>query len=330
MDLAHKVYITGDINSAVVTNVFQQVQEINLRHATTKWDESYILIVINSNGGNTASAFAIMSILKTLPKKASKLAINIGEASSSAFDIFLSFKNRASVEGSVFVLHYAQLYFGGGVQPSWLEREAEVLKKMNAKMIRCFKRKLKLTKTDYKIMKQGGDVLIYNKQAFKKGLINYRFKGDRMDKVKFRRRLNNVINTLYKLPEEIRLGGHHLDMEEGLVHSPRTDFTNECGTVHCLGGWYLLAKYWSDVDGAKGLFSNGKRDVNKGVSYTEGINAMMEDLTGDLFKLPVGWIPCDTVFDRLDVLEWLLTEEEWGNCLIDGIFFDYGGVSFRL
>ena len=143
-----------------------------------------------------------------------------------------------------------------------------------------------------------------------------------MDKVKFRRRLNNVINTLYKLPEEIRLDGYRLDMEEGLVHSPRTDFTNKCGAVHCLGGWYLLAKYWSDVDGAKGLFSNGKRDVNKGVSYTEGINTMLEDLTGDLFKIPVGWIPCDTVFDRLDVLEWLLTEEEWGNCLLAGIFFD--------
>lgn len=67
-----------------------------------------------------------------------------------------------------------------------------------------------------------------------------------------------VIDNLYSILPLTLENEHHLDMTE-----PCVNYFHECGTVHCVGGWYAIACYKETVFITDECFN-----------YNDGANAM--------------------------------------------------------
>lgn len=72
-------------------------------------------------------------------------------------------------------------------------------------------------------------------------------------------------SILHRLPE------NHLDMRVAVVYRRKQQFLHECGTVHCVAGWYYLAsKTDIELEAAKTRTSY--------IGFTSGVMIMREDL----------------------------------------------------
>ena len=82
--------------------------------------------------------------------------------------------------------------------------------------------------------------------------------------------LLTVVNNLKKITPFVEKGEFNID--EPHVSSKKDG--HQCGTVHCMAGWYLLAKEW---DG-KSFFLKPRFVSDSEVGFEFGILAICEDL----------------------------------------------------
>lgn len=105
-----------------------------------------------------------------------------------------------------------------------------------------------------------------------------------------------VIDNFYKiLPLALDSGECHLDMSE-----PGVNIYHECGTVHCVGGWYAIA-----------TMDTGKDRVD----FLDGV----EQITTDL-----GFTKYDSrLFNKKALESWAMNNTEiWGNPYGQKMFYD--------
>jgi len=76
-----------------------------------------------------------------------------------------------------------------------------------------------------------------------------------------KKQMAQVIENFYRiLPLTFEAGHKHLDFDEWRV----TGHNFECGTIHCVGGWYAIAK--------------GLNEKSDRVDFLDGARALSEDL----------------------------------------------------
>ena len=102
---------------------------------------------------------------------------------------------------------------------------------------------------------------------------------------------------------------HAFDMREGRVYDKQDNHKYDCGTAHCVGGWYAVANL--DDETIKDKIKNGF------VDFTDGADLMARDL---------GFA------DHLELQDWAYKNSRiWGNENGDEMFdslFPYGDEGF--
>jgi hypothetical protein len=120
--------------------------------------------------------------------------------------------------------------------------------------------------------------------------------------------VNFVIGRLQLVREQAN-EEHAFDMREGRVYDKQDNHKYECGTAHCVGGWYAVANL-----GRKFIDNKIK---NGFVDFTDGADLMARDL---------GFA------DHLELQDWAYKNSRiWGNENGDEMFdslFPYGNEGF--
>ena len=128
--------------------------------------------------------------------------------------------------------------------------------------------------------------------------------------------LLKVINNFKKMTPFVEKG--KFDINEPHVSSKRDG--HQCGTVHCVAGWYLLAREWDGKSFFLKLVNRicGLRS-NKDISYEFGILAIYEDL-----KLGPNLKDDDDHYAEIEIHD-AMEPYWWDKFKVDDMFYSWRG-----
>ena len=90
-----------------------------------------------------------------------------------------------------------------------------------------------------------------------------------------------VIDKLYSILPFTFESKYHLDISEAAVNNG----WHQCGTVHCVGGWYAIASYKEDAFDRKEIlsYSDGTAEMARDLGFENEID--LEFWAGENYKL---------------------------------------------
>lgn len=157
-----EIYLFENINTNVSQDVIIKMQ--CMEEANPK---KPIWLYLNSVGGYIPAGLAIIDIMEKVSLRTPIYTVAIGEVCSMASLIFVCGTKRFISKNSYFMGHPAS--FGMHDYSSFVKDRVKYCSELEEKLIKIYKEKTKLTKTDIDKMKTG-ELWLNAKQCIKKGI----------------------------------------------------------------------------------------------------------------------------------------------------------------